>query len=134
MKPILKTALAVAAVGSVVAGGALTSAVAHHSFPATYHVDRTQTIRGRVVAFLFRNPHSFVQVMAPDTGGTMQRWAVEWSAGAALAADNVNARTLSVGDVVTITGNPARNAADHRLRMNSIRRPADGWGWSGNVE
>ncbi|MXO73266.1 DUF6152 family protein [Alteraurantiacibacter buctensis] len=134
MKPILKTALAVAAAGSVVAGGALTSVTAHHSFPATYHVDRTQTIRGRVVAFLFRNPHSFVQVMAPDADGTMQRWAVEWSAGAALASQNVNARTLSVGDVVTIVGNPGRNVADHRLRMNSIRRPADGWNWSGAVE
>jgi len=129
MKTILKASLAVVMVAAT-AG----VAVAHHSFPATYHVDQTQTIRGRVVAFLFRNPHSFVQVMAPDASGTMQRWAVEWSAGAALASQNVNARTLSVGDVVTITGNPGRNAADHRLRMNSIRRPADGWGWSGTVE
>lgn len=129
MKTILKAILATA----IVAGTAGVAA-AHHSFPATYHVDRTQTIRGRVVAFLFRNPHSFVQVMAPDADGNMQRWAVEWSAGAALASQNVNARTLSVGDVVTIVGNPGRNVADHRLRMNSIRRPADGWNWSGNVE
>lgn len=129
MKTILKASMAVAIVAATAGVVA-----AHHSFPATYHVDQTQTIRGRVVAFLFRNPHSFVQVMAPDANGTMQRWAVEWSAGAALASQNVNARTLSVGDVVTITGNPARNAADHRLRMNSIRRPADGWGWSGTVE
>lgn len=115
------------------AGGA-TPALAHHSFPATYHVDQTQTISGTVVAFLFRNPHSFVQIMAPDKSGKMQRWAVEWSAGAALSGQGVTAATLKVGDKVTITGNPARNAADHRLRMNKIQRPKDGWSWSGSVE
>ena len=114
--------------------GATVAASAHHSFPATYHVDRTQTINGKVVAFLFRNPHSFVQIMAPDNAGKMQRWAIEWSAGAVLAADKVTARTLKVGDQVTITGNPGRNASDHRMRMNKIVRPADGWRWEGRVE
>jgi hypothetical protein len=118
----------------VLALGTATAVTAHHSFPATYHVDQTQTITGKVVAFLFRNPHSFVQVMAPDKSGKMQRWAIEWSAGAALASDNVNAKTLKVGDVVTVTGNPARDAAAHRLRMNKIERRGDGWKWEGTVE
>lgn len=109
-------------------------AVAHHSFPATYHVDRTETITGSVADFLFRNPHSFIHVMAPDKSGKMQRWAIEWSAGASLAGQNVNAATIRVGDVVTITGNPARDAADHRLRMNKILRPKDGWKWEGVVQ
>lgn len=126
--------LAKAILSGVAIVGVGTAVSAHHSFPATYRVDRTQTINGRVVAFLFRNPHSFVQVMAPDSGGTMQRWAIEWSSGAVLAADNVTARTLKVGDQVTVTGNPARNAADHRMRMNKIIRPKDGWRWEGNVE
>jgi len=64
----------------------------------------------------------------------MQRWAVEWSAGAALASSGVSAATLKVGDVVSVTGNPARAAADHRLRMNKILRPKDGWKWEGTVE
>jgi len=107
---------------------------AHHSFPATYHVDQTQTITGKVVAFLFRNPHSFVQVMAPDKDGKLIRWAVEWSAGAALADDHVTATTLKVGDVVTVTGNPARDETAHRLRMNKIVRRGDGWNWQGTVQ
>jgi hypothetical protein len=114
--------------------GGATAVHAHHSFPATYHVERTQTIQGQVVAFLFRNPHSFVQVLAPDRNGKQQRWAIEWSAGAALAADNVTAKTLRVGDKVTVTGNPGRSSSDHRMRMNKIVRPADGWRWEGNVE
>ena len=129
MKTVTKAAIA-----AMLFAGSATAVYAHHSFPATYHVDRTQMIEGRVVAFLFRNPHSFVQVMAPDRNGEMQRWAIEWSAGAALAADKVNARTLRVGDNVTVVGNPGRNASDHRMRMNKITRPSDGWKWEGNVE
>lgn len=124
-KAVLVTALGVGIIGA---------ASAHHSFPATYHTDQKQTISGKVVAFLFRNPHSFVQVMAPDKAGTMQRWAIEWSAGAALASSGVTAATLKVGDVVTITGNPGRSEADHRMRMNRIVRPKDGWKWEGTVE
>lgn len=126
-----KSIIAIAALGAL----AVTApAIAHHSFPATYHVDQKQTITGTVAAFLFRNPHSFVHVMAPDKDGNMQRWAIEWSAGAALSSQGVSAATLKVGDKVIVTGNPARSAADHRIRMNKIERPKDGWKWEGNVE
>ena len=104
-------------------------AQAHHSFPATYHVDKNETIQGTVVQFLFRNPHSFVHVMAPDKSGKMVTWAVEWGAGGALSG--VSGDTLKPGDKVNVTGNPARDASSHRLRMRSIERPSDGWKWSG---
>jgi hypothetical protein len=104
---------------------------AHHSFPATYFVDKQMTIEGTVVQFLFRNPHSFIHVMAPDKAGKMQRWAIEWGAGGALTNDNVTRETLKPGDKVVVIGNPGRNVADHRMRMNSITRPKDGWKWSG---
>jgi Family of unknown function (DUF6152) len=118
--------------GLLVAGTAASVPVqAHHSFPATYFVDQKVSIEGTVVQFLFRNPHSFVHVMAPDKDGVMQRWAVEWGAGGSLASDNISSETLKPGDKVKITGSPARNAADHRLRMSSIERPADHWKWSG---
>lgn len=119
-----------AAAAAAVAG----SASAHHSFPATYRVEEKQTINGKVAGFLFRNPHSFVHVMAPDKSGKMQRWAIEWSAGAALAGQGVTAASLKVGDTVQVTGNPGRAEADHRMRMNKILRPSDGWKWEGNVE
>lgn len=105
-------------------------AMAHHSFPATYLVDQTVTIQGTVVQFLFRNPHSFVHVMAPDKSGNMVVWAVEWGAGATL--DGVTRDTLKPGDTVVVTGNPARDATSHRLRMRAIERPSDGWKWSGS--
>ena len=113
-------------------GAASPAALAHHSFPATYQVDKMVTIQGTVVEFLFRNPHSFVHVMAQDPK-THQNvvWAVEWGAGGALGADNVKHDTLRPGDKVVVTGNPARDATSHRLRMRAIERPSDGWKWSG---
>lgn len=120
--------------GAVLAGllgTASVPALAHHSFPATYQVDKMVTIQGTVVEFLFRNPHSFVHVLAPDENGKMVIWAVEWGAGATLQSAAIDRNTIRPGDKVIVTGNPARDAASHRLRMRAIVRPADGWKWVG---
>jgi hypothetical protein len=105
------------------------TARAHHSFAATYHEDQTVKIEGKLVQFLFRNPHSFVHVEAPDENGEMQRWAVEWGGVGQLAGQGITRETLKAGDVVAITGNPGRNPADHRLRMVTLKRPSDGFTW-----
>ena len=44
-------------------------AYAHHSFAATYFEDQKVTVHGKLVQFLYRNPHSFVHVEAPDEKG-----------------------------------------------------------------
>ena len=118
-------------VGSLVA---TVPALAHHSFAATYHEDQIQTVEGDLVQFLFRNPHSFVQLEGKDKQGVVQRWAVEWAGGLQLNRQGVTRETLKAGNHVVITGNPGRNADDHRLRMRSISRPSDGWKWSGTFE
>ena len=107
---------------------------AHHSFAATYFEDQTVTIKGKLVQFLYRNPHSFVHVEAPDDKGVMQTWAVEWGAGGQLSRDGVTRESLKPGDEVEIKGNPGRNPDDHRIRMQSITRPSDGWSWKGVVQ
>jgi Family of unknown function (DUF6152) len=106
-------------------------AYAHHSFAATYFEDQKITIHGKLVQFLYRNPHSFVHVEAPDDKGVMQKWAVEWGAGGQLGRQGVSRETLKPGDDVIVVGNPGRDPEDHRLRMVSIERPADGWKWGG---
>ena len=104
-------------------------ASAHHSFAATYFENKTVTIEGKLVQFLFRNPHSFVHVEAPDEKGQIQRWAVEWGGAGQLGGQGVTSQTLQAGDIVTVTGNPGRNAEDHRIRMVSLKRKSDGFGW-----
>jgi hypothetical protein len=97
-------------------------ATAHHSFAATYLEDKTITIEATVVQFLFRNPHSLVNVDVRDEAGKMQRWAVEWGAAGQLGGSGIARDTLKTGDVVLITGNPGRDPAEHRLRLTTIRR------------
>ena len=80
---------------------------AHHSFAATYFEDKVETIEGNLVQFLYRNPHSFVHVMAPDDTGAMQRWAVEWGAGRQLGQQGVRGTAFKPGDHVIIKATPA---------------------------
>jgi len=115
----------------VVACAVAKVAAAHHSFAATYDSSREATIEGEVAQFLFRNPHSMVQVLAPDEDGEMRRWAIEWAGVNVLTGEGISRATLRIGDRVVVTGNPGRVAADYRMRMLSIRRPIDGWQWRG---
>jgi hypothetical protein len=105
------------------------AAYAHHSFASTYDESRKIQVEGKLVQFLFRNPHSFVHVMAPDPAGVMQRWSIEWGGAGQLGGQGVSRTTLKPGDPVIITGNPGRNPADHRIRMLTLRRTSDGFGW-----
>src|SRR5262245_17793464 len=123
----MKLRLLVVAIAVVVLASAQASA--HHSFAATYFENKTVTIEGKLVQFLFRNPHSFVHVEAPDEKGEMHRWAVEWGGAGQLANQGVTNQTLRVGDVVSITGNPGRDPSDHRIRMQYLKRNSDGFDW-----
>jgi len=116
----------------VVAGICLASrgAAAHHSFAATYLPDQMVTVRGEIQQVLFRNPHSFIRLVVRDADGAQLRYAVEWVGAAQLGTDGITEGTLKPGDIVVVTGNPGRNAADHTIRMNSLYRPKDGFTWS----
>jgi len=124
--------------GAVAFAGAVaylaTPVSAHHSFAATYFEDKTESVEGDLVQFLFRNPHSFVHVEGKDASGNTVRYAVEWGAGLQLNRQGVTRETLKPGDHVIITGNPGRNPEDHRLRMRTITRPSDGWKWGGTFD
>ena len=102
--------------------------LAHHSFAATYLEDQSVTIEGEIVQFLLRNPHSFVHVMVKEQDGSTNRYVVEWGSPAQLSG-KVSRDTLKPGDHVVISGNPGRNAADHRVRLLTFKRPKDGWSW-----
>lgn len=117
--------LAVVACGLILAAGAQ----AHHSFTATYNESEEVRIEGTLVAFHFRNPHASVDVLAEDENGEIVRWGIEWGGAGQLAGQGVTRESLKAGDHVIITGNPSRNAELHRLRMRSLLRPSDGYGW-----
>jgi Family of unknown function (DUF6152) len=106
---------------------------AHHSFAATYLETKQLSIEGELLQFSFRNPHTLLQVLAPDSNRQLQRWTVEWEARGQLDHQGVTSMTLKPGDRIVITGNPGKNDADHWLRARSIVRPKDGWKWTLNA-
>jgi uncharacterized protein DUF6152 len=122
----IKLGLLTFVIGSVLFGSRC--AWAHHSFASTYSSE-TVTIQGTVVEFLFRNPHSAVLLMTSGPKGETIMWAAEWGTAGQLSRQGIEKDTIQPGDRVTISGNPSRNAADHRMRMAAIARPSDGWKW-----
>jgi Family of unknown function (DUF6152) len=108
--------------------------LAHHAFYSTYDRDKTIKIEGTLKEFLWRNPHSYVRVEAPDEKGEMQMWVVEWAAPAQLTENGMTSSTLRPGDKIIISGHPGRAAGEnHRMQMQKVERPADGWKWEGVV-
>jgi hypothetical protein len=120
--------LGLALAGTVAYGG--TSMSAHHSIAAVYRVDEQITIEGVLMTLVYRNPHSYLEVQAPDSSGRMRVWAVECGSREQLRRQSVTETTLKPGDRVIVTGEPGRDAAAWRLRLRSIVRPSDGWRWS----
>ena len=130
----MRTSIRTAAFLLLVSGLPAATVSAHHSFQASYDTHITQEIKGKLVQLNFRNPHSSVMVMAPDADGVMQRWGVEWGGASALTRQGLTRDSFKPGDEVVITGQPGREASDHRLRMLTIIRSSDGFGWGTNGE
>jgi len=105
------------------------TASAHHSFGATYEISKQIKLDGKIVQFVYRNPHSFVHVEAPDEKGEMQRWAIEWSGTAQLTGAGIKADTLKVGDKVAIVARPSRVPGEYRVLMVNLVRASDGFTW-----
>ena len=124
----MKRKLAVSLVGAGLFLAA-SGAYAHHSLSATYYADKEITLEGKIEQILLRNPHSFLQVDAPDETGAMQRWSLEWRSSGQLGQQGIKRDTLVVGDEVVITMNPSRTAGDHRGALKTLHRKSDGFGW-----
>jgi hypothetical protein len=122
----MRKVLTVLIAAAVVAGSA---AIAHHSYAATYDTSKDLKLEGKLLQFVYRNPHTFVHVQAPDETGTMQRWAVEWAGTSQLDRSGVTRDTLKVGDDVIVVVHPSRVAGEYRALMVTLKRPSDGFTW-----
>src|SRR5689334_203705 len=100
-------------------------AVAHHSATATYVHGQVVKIDGTLKEFIWRNPHSFMRVEAPDDRGVKQLWVVEGAAPQQLSEGGLSASTFHAGDHVIVTGYAGRIPEDHRILLQAIERPSD---------
>ena len=112
---------------------ATASPYAHHGMRG-YRDDRIETVEGALVKVDVRNPHSIIYVDSCDQQGRAGRWTIEWVGRLQLERQGVMDRTLKPGDHLVITGYLSRNPAEHRLKVRTVARPADGWRWTGTFE
>jgi hypothetical protein len=106
------------------------SITAHH--PLTdYNLDQIRTIEGTLAVVQLSNPHSLLFLDVRDQTSRSQRWTIEWFSAYQLRQQGVTTGTLTAGNHVIITGYAARNPTEHRLWLRTIRRPTDGWNWTG---
>jgi hypothetical protein len=121
----------VVAILAILSGG---QAFAHHAANATYLQGKTISVEGTLKEFLWRNPHSFMKVEAPDDKGVTQLWLIEGAAPTQLAEGGVTKTSFRPGDHVIVTGEPGRVTEDHRMLLEKIERPSDGFKWQKKEE
>ena len=105
------------------------TAYAHHSFGATYDTNKQLKLSGKLTQFVYRNPHSFVNIDVADEKGQLQHWSLEWGGTAQLANAGVKRDSLKLGDDVRIVANPSRVPGEFRALMVNLTRPSDGFSW-----
>ena len=129
MRPRFRVVLPVGAMMLLILGHG--STFAHHSVSATYITGKSVRIEGTLKEFVWRNPHSFMRVEAPDQTGAKFIWIIEGAAPQQLTESGLTSTTLRPGDQVVVTGRPGRIPEDHKLLLHTIERPSDGFKWEG---
>ena len=102
----------------------LGTAETHHAFAPIYDIKRTVSIEGTVTEFRLVNPHTSMTLDSIDSDGRMTTWMVDFDGRVNLAVAGWTGDTIKVGDVVTVTGNPAHSGAPKMFFIRLIR--ADG--------
>jgi hypothetical protein len=110
------------------------SVQAHHSYAATYVDGATLRLEGTVAAIDFQNPHSVLHIDIIAPTGRNETWSAEWAPVSLLTREGISPGTLKTADRLIVVGSPARDSADHRLRLRGIVRPRDGWKWGEAIE
>ena len=72
-----------------------------------------------------RNPHVVLTLRMPNS----QTYMVTWRSATQLIQMGVTAQTFHVGDRVTVTGSPAKDAAHREITLIREVQWADGWVW-----
>ena len=91
---------------------------AHHGW-AAFEAEKKVTLKGTVTDFHFVNPHSVVEFEVKDDKGQTQAWEGELTSPIHLIPKGWTKTSLDSGDVVTITGYPAKNGT-HVIRITKV--------------
>jgi Family of unknown function (DUF6152) len=93
----------------------------HHSFAADFDIAKHVMLIGRVTKIEWLNPHVHVYVDVKE-GPRNVTWSIELGSPNGLKARGWTAKTLKVGDVITVDGSRAKDGS-HLANANSIVLP-----------
>ena len=95
---------------AVLALGAAGPALAHHSF-AMFDRDKDVTMSGTVTEFEWTNPHVWIHMSVPDSGGKPVVWSFEMQAIQADMAGGWRSDSVKPGDKVSIEFHPLKDGS-----------------------
>jgi hypothetical protein len=105
----------VRSVATLVCGAVLavaTTALAHHSFPAQYDVNKPIKLTGKVTKVEWTNPHIFIYAdVKNEQSGEVVNWAFEMGGPNALIRRGWTRNSLKADDLVTFEGSLARDGS-----------------------
>lgn len=103
-------------IGAGLLATALLSAPAfsHHSNVA-FEVTKVDTVTGVVKEFLWRNPHTWLAVLASDGKGGKVEWGLEGRAPGVLLRAGWSKKSLLPGETVTVDYSPAKDGSKSGL-------------------
>ena len=114
---VSKKMLAVA--GFAVVALAADPAFAHHSF-AMFDSAKNVTLEGTIKEFQWTNPHSWIQIQAPNAQGKMEEWAIECGSPNTLARTGWRPGSFKPGDKVTIRVGPMKDGSKAGIFIGAI--------------
>ena len=99
-----------------------TVADAHHSLPALFDTSMTVEVSGRVTAFEFVAPHSYIHLSVVDEAGVETAWEIESYPPGMLVRKGLTPQTLEPGQEIAVVGIPSRDGRP-LMRLLTITMP-----------
>lgn len=81
---------------------AVTPLSAHHSWPVS--MDRLVTVKGKVIEFMWANPHPMITLEVQAVDGRTEKWQIGGPAIIRMEANGWTKTTIKTGDVITGIG------------------------------
>jgi hypothetical protein len=99
------------------------SAIAHHSNAPFYDTSKKIEMQGKIMKFVFMNPHAFLYVDAVDGSGTTIQWQVELGAPISLRRTGWTPDTMKIGTEIKVSGSPSKAEGTYGMCCARITRP-----------
>lgn len=88
--------------------GAASPVLAHHSF-TMFDMTKRVTLNGTVTSFEWTNPHSYIEIDAPDEKGAVKHFSIELGSPSILMQSGWKFNSIKAGDKLMVVINPLKN-------------------------